>query len=371
MTIDPWYLINNVNVIDTPALVVFPDRVSQNIDMLISLIDDKSRLRPHIKTHKTKEVVLMLQAAGIHKFKCATIAEAELLGICQAKDVLLAYQPIGKKMHRFFLLMEQYPNTHFSCLIDSLDVAEAMSAFAVECQKNLSLFIDLNVGMNRTGISPDHAFDLYQSIKSLPGIDVIGLHPYDGHIYDHDYAVRKQRCDAAYEAVELLVTQIKNEDGKQLVVVVGGTPTFPIHAARPEVECSPGTFVYWDYGYQNNYLEQKFIPAALVITKVISKPSENKICVDLGHKSIASENPLDRRIHFLNAPQAKFVSHSEEHMVLEVEDVEKYNIGDVLYGLPIHICPTCALYERAYVVHDGIIIGKEWMTLARDRKINL
>ena len=88
------YKIKNINDLDTPVLVVYPDRVKHNIQTAIDMVGDVARLRPHIKTHKSAEVARLMMDAGITKFKCATIAEAEMLGIAGAKDVLLAYQPI-------------------------------------------------------------------------------------------------------------------------------------------------------------------------------------------------------------------------------------------------------------------------------------
>src|SRR5689334_17117955 len=96
-----WYEIKNVNELDSPALTIFPARVKQNIQTAIQLVGDVNRLRPHIKTHKSPDVCKLMIDAGITKFKCATIAEAEMLGQCSAKDVVLAYQPLGPKLKRF------------------------------------------------------------------------------------------------------------------------------------------------------------------------------------------------------------------------------------------------------------------------------
>ena len=105
------------------------------------------------------------------------------------------------------------------------------------------------------------------------------------------------------------------------------------------------------------------------MSRIISKIENDKICVDLGHKSVAAEQPFPR-VHFLNLPDAKQISQSEEHLVLKVENNTDLKIGTVLYGVPKHICPTCALYEKAYVVENGKI-EKEWRIVARDRKITI
>jgi D-threonine aldolase len=108
----------------------------------------------------------------------------------------------------------------------------------------------------------------------------------------------------------------------------------------------------------------------LVISRVISLINETTICLDLGHKSIAAENPLDRRVWFLNEPDVKFVSQSEEHLVVELSPNRTRKVGDVLYGLPFHICPTCALYDAATVVENNQP-KEQWKMVARDRKISI
>src|SRR5690242_6799365 len=113
-----WYDVDNTDKIDSPALLIYKERLQQNIETAISIVKDPDKLRPHIKTNKSKEVCRMLMAAGIKKFKCATIAEAELLGEIKANDVLLAYQPVGPKVERLVNLVKNYPVTRYSCLVD-------------------------------------------------------------------------------------------------------------------------------------------------------------------------------------------------------------------------------------------------------------
>lgn len=368
---NPWYHIKNIEKADSPALVIYPARVKENIRLLKGLIDDVQRLRPHAKTHKSKEASLLLIEAGINKFKCASIAEAEMLAQAHAQDVLLAYQPVGPKVQRFISLIKAYPHTKFSCLIDDPGAAKFLSEQAIANNVKIPVFIDLNVGMNRTGIDPGaRALELYKYCALLQGIMPVGLHAYDGHINDPDLTVRKEKCDEAFIPVNLLKNAIMEEGFTEPVIIAGGSPTFPIHAKREGVECSPGTFIFWDAGYRQTLIEQPFLPAALVISRIISLPTETTLCLDLGHKSIAAENELGKRVYFLNAPELKPIGQSEEHLVMQTETGHDYKVGDLLYGLPFHICPTCALYERALIVEDEMING-EWKIAARNRKINV
>jgi D-serine deaminase-like pyridoxal phosphate-dependent protein len=366
-----WYEIKNVEEIDSPALVIYKERVTENIRVLLSMIDDPQRLRPHVKTHKSKEVSLMMLEAGIGKFKCATIAEAEMLAMVHAPDVLLAYQPFGPKLQRFISLIKKYPETSFSCIADNIVSATNIAEAAASNGVIIPVYIDINLGMNRTGITPgEKAIELYEICSSLDGLQLKGLHVYDGHLRSHNYAQRTKDADEAFQQVEEMKKAIAEKNLAEPIIIAGGSPTFPIHAARKDIECSPGTFIFWDKGYQATCPEQPFVTAALVISRIISLPRKNTLCLDLGHKSIASENELGKRVYFLNAPELQFIGHSEEHLVAKAPEGHSYKPGDVLYGLPYHICPTCALYERAIVIENNEV-EDEWKIIARDRKITI
>ncbi len=364
----PWYQLSNPDQIDSPALLIFKDRVEHNIRKIVKMVDDVRRLRPHVKTHKSPEVTKLLMAAGIDKFKCATISELEMLSQLNAKDVLLAYQPTGPKQDRILSLQLRYPATTISCLIDHIEIARQLNAKVSGRAQPLDIYIDLNVGMNRTGIRPGEVPNLYRACQALTGLRIAGLHVYDGHFRQTDFAERKSKCDTAFAEVRRLASQLDGQGNLQ--IIAGGSPTFPIHAQRQQIQCSPGTFIYWDLGYGEKLPEQPFIPAAVVMSRIISLPDATKICLDLGHKSIASENPLDRRIKFLNAPNLSFIGHSEEHLVAEAGKNHRWKIGDVLYGVPIHICPTVALHDEVHVIVSGALEA-QWPTLARSRRLNI
>jgi len=365
-----WYTVKNAENIDSPALLIYKDRVQANIRTIVTMVNNPKQLRPHVKTHKMAEVCRMMMDAGIGKFKAATIAEAEMLGIAGAADVMLAYQPVKPKFLRFLELVNEYPGTTYSCLVDNLESARMFSELVTErgAGSVLQVFIDLNVGMNRTGIKPAAAFDLFKDMQSLPGLVFRGFHAYDGHIRDIDLTDRITHCERDFKEVEELRNRIKQESQDLPLLVAGGSPTFTIHSAKENTECCPGTFIFWDKGYHDTIPEQDFDYAALVLTRVVSLPAVNKICIDLGYKSLASENDLQNRVYFLNHPSLKPCSHSEEHMVIDLGEGHNFKIGDILYAVPIHICPTVALYERAFVVEDDNVFDT-WNVLARDRMI--
>lgn len=362
-----WYKLHTENIVDSPALLVYPDRIRYNIDRLKGMIDDIGRLRPHVKTHKTKEIVQLQLDAGIRKFKCATIAEAEMLGQCSVADVLLAYPLHGPKLGRFIALIGRYRGTKYSAIVDHEDAARKLSAIAVQRGIKVDIYIDLNIGMGRTGILPgEPALHLYRLCAELKGLAIQGFHAYDGHVREIDIEKRQEICARNYAPIADIQEQLVREDFVKPRVIIGGSPSFPVYTQYPDVECSPGTFVLWDKGYADTLPEQKFLPAAVLMTRIVSLPSPDTICVDLGYKAIASENTLENRVYLLNAPNLKPIGHSEEHLVLDAGPNHPYNVGDVLYALPIHICPTVALYDKLLVVENGGIVA-EWEVVARKR----
>ncbi|WP_332736775.1 D-TA family PLP-dependent enzyme [Flavihumibacter sp.] len=380
----PWYTVNGVEELDSPALLLYPDRVKKNIATLIEMAGGVERLRPHVKTSKSADACQLMLDAGISKFKCATIAEAEMLATIGAPDVLLAYQPVGPKIDRLIQLTLTYTNTRFSCLIDN-EAALAAIALATAAAKALAvgdgstnsleqplnIYIDLNVGMNRTGIPPgDEAFNLYMAAREMKGIKPVGLHAYDGHIHDASLSTRKERSAAAFEPVYKLLERIGEQVEDYPELITGGTPSFPYHLEEGRAICSPGTFVYWDKAYLEKFTEQPFLLAAIILTRVVSKPGPNLLCLDLGHKSIAAENELARRVGFLNDTNLQPVSQSEEHMVVTSADADRYKVGDAMYALAYHICPSVALYREATLIIDHKVAGV-WKTTARDRRITL
>jgi D-serine deaminase-like pyridoxal phosphate-dependent protein len=365
-----WYQVANVLEVASPALLLYPERIAENVRRMIRLADGPARLRPHLKTHKLAEVLQMHLEQGITKFKCATIAEAEMAATAGAPDVLIAYPMVGPNLRRLVELTVKFPATQFSCVADDASAIHALSQAFAAAGRSLEVYLDLDCGQHRTGVAPgDRAGELYRLLATLPGLKPGGLHAYDGHIDEPDLAGRRALCDAAFAPVKSFCRQLVSAGMAVPRVVAGGTPTFPLHAQDPEFECSPGTCVLWDFGYSERFRDLDFLHAALVLTRVVSKPAGNRLCLDSGHKAIAAEKPPPR-MKFLDLPEAEAVTHSEEHLVVESMRAGEFVVGDCLYGVPRHVCPTVALYSEAVVIQNGLAAGR-WKITARERRLTV
>ena len=369
MTNDPWYIPQNVNDIPSPSILLFKDRVEANIQRLLEVAGDVNRLRPHVKTHKLPQVVKMHQAHGIQKLKCATIAEAEMLASCGVPDIMLAYQPVGPNQERLIRLAGAYPDIQFGCLVDNEVVLRQLQG-KMGTEKPLNVWIDIDNGNGRTGIPPtEKAANLAKQIVDTNNLHFAGLHVYDGQFGGLPFEERKAGSDEAFQSVEQLIASLKLDGVAVENIVAGGSPTFPVHTLRENVDLSPGTYVFWDAGYGQSCPELPFEPAVVLLTRVVSKPSHNRLCLDLGHKSVAAENPIENRVRFLNAPDAKFIDQKEEHLVIELENRDQFEVGDALYGVPWHICPTVALHQEVVVLDAQKAVVDRWPILARSRQL--
>lgn len=367
-----WYRVNNEAQIDSPALLVYPNRIQHNIACMLRQVGgDADRLFPHVKTHKMREVVRMQMARGISKFKCATIAELEMCLSVGVQEVLVAYQLVGPKIARLLKLVQRFPDAKIASLVDNLDSANELATAFSQANLTANVYLDIDNGMHRSGFPlNEDTFEMVKALCDIPHLALIGLHIYDGQFRSKDAIERKTNSDTAFYPAYPLFARIYQELGITATVISGGSPAFTPAAARSNVHCSPGTTLLWDYGYSQMVTEIPFQWAAMLLTRVISKPTKGIITLDCGHKAIASENPIDKRIHFLNLDNYEVYKHSEEHLVVKVQDWEDIPVGAIFYGVPYHICPTVALHEEAYIIRANEWV-ENWEVIARKRKITV
>jgi D-serine deaminase-like pyridoxal phosphate-dependent protein len=371
---NPLYAIKDPSNVYSPGLLFYKDLIRRNIARSVEMAGDPGRLRPHVKTHKTREIVRMALDAGIRKHKCATLAEAEMLAGCGVKDVMLAYNLVGPNCGRMARLARAYPDCRFAVAVDHAAAADALSrALAAEGQA-VDALLDLDVGQHRTGVAPgSDAAELYQHIARLPGLRPGGLHVYDGHNHQESFVERQAAALRTLEPALALRDALLKKGVPVPRIVVGGTPTFPVYAKidLPGLELSPGTCFLHDQGYSDRFPDiTGFTPAALVLTRVISRPAAIRVTFDLGTKAVASDPPAGKRCTLLDVPDYVPVMQNEEHFVVETPAADRFHPGDAVLAVPTHVCPTCALHQHAYVVEDGRLIGT-WPIVARDRVLTI
>lgn len=247
-----WYEIINPEEVFSPGLLIYPERIKSNILRMIKIAGSAERLRPHVKSHKMAEIIKLQIDLGINKFKTSTISETEMVARSGGKDILLAIQPVGPNIDRFFNLKKEFRDTRFSCIVDSEEIINKLSGMATCTGMETHVWLDINSGMNRTGVAPgESASRLIQKIITIPMLKLEGLHVYDGHIKEKDFSLREKLYNDSFKPVMEFVEKLKTAGIRDLNIVAGGTPTFPFHAMRQDVDCSPGTTLLWGLWIQS------------------------------------------------------------------------------------------------------------------------
>jgi len=368
------YRINEPDRIFSPQLVVFRELVRGNLAEMIRIAGGTARLRPHCKTHKMPAIVRMVEDAGITRHKAATFAEVEMLADAGARDIFLAYNLVGPSVRRAVNLRLKFPNVHFFATADDPQWIETLGRAMTEAGTTMGLALDLNPGRDRTGVPvSEQAEELYQRIHETPGLTAEGFHLYDGHHHQRDFSERRAAVRREWDKVRTFIDRLNARSLPIPRVVCGGTPTFPVYAEMedPLIELSPGTCIFHDASYGEGYPDLSgFRPAALILTRVVSRPTPNRVTLDCGTKSVASDPPMGTRVVLPAIPDAVQVLQNEEHLVVETALADRFRPGDWMLAIPRHVCPGSALYKSAIVIEEGRIVDT-WDVIARDRCLTI
>ena len=195
-----------------------------------------------------------------------------------------------------------------------------------------------------------------------------------GRVFRHESSVQEREVATAPvdKQIEEIKARLKADGICCEILIMGGTPSFPVHAEMTGEFLSPGTCVIQDAGYRKAYPDLKFTPAAALLTRVVSRPSRDTFTLDLGCKAVATD-PQPERAEIVGMEYARTVIQNEEHWVVRVPEEHIADIppiGTELFAIPTHVCPTSALYPAVPVVENGKVTGW-WKVAARDRRLTL
>jgi D-serine deaminase-like pyridoxal phosphate-dependent protein len=370
---DTSYRIEDTSRIISPALILYREALETNLDAMIRIAGDPGRLRPHCKTHKMPQVTKIELARGIKKHKCATFAEAEMLADAGARDIFLAYNLVGPNIGRALEFVKKFSDVSFQVAADHPGPVGALGRTFAQAGKSIDVLLDLDVGQHRTGVpAGPQAVEMYQVIADTPGLRPGGFHVYDGHQHQTSVAERTAAVNAEWDRVITLRDELLRLGLPVPRIVCGGTGSFPIYAAKqdPTIELSPGTCVFNDAGYTEMFPDLVFKPATAILTRVISRPTADRVTLDLGYKAVASDPPAGKRLKLIDLPDAEHVLQNEEHLVIRTDRAGEFQPGDELFAIPRHICPSVALHKQAYVISHGKVVD-HWDVVARDRWLTI
>jgi D-serine deaminase-like pyridoxal phosphate-dependent protein len=344
----------------TPALLIYPKIVDANIAATVRLAGgDPNRWRPHIKTVKSAAVLARLAAHGVVNLKCSTTLELSLACRSGAADVLLAFPVVGANAARAAEIAAEFPATRVSVLIETAD------HIPFWVRRGIGVFIDVNPGMDRTGVSRDR-IDSIAALARQAGDNFRGLHYYDGHMNAPDYAEREKQAHEGYDRLLRIVQRLAADGIPVGEVITSGTPAAPCAMSYAGFRnttfvhrISPGTVVFNDLNSLKQLPGYGYAPAAVILSTVVSKPAANLVTCDGGHKSVSADSGVPT-CAVIGRPGLTPLKPSEEHLPIEASaGTEAPAIGDQLYLLPKHICPSVNNFDEALFIVDGRIHSVE------------
>ncbi len=359
--------------LDTPAIVVDLDRLEGNIAAMAARVRAAgARLRPHTKTHKTPEVAGLQLRHGAAGLTVAKLGEAEVLADAGCADLLIANELIGaSKLGRLARLARR---VRVRSCVDSLVGARMLSDVAAAAGLRFAVLLDINTGLNRSGVEPEQAVALGEAIGALPGLELIGVFSYAGAPPGAADAVA--RCAWALGEAGTAVAvarelQVRGVGATE--VSVAGTSSAVHAAAVPGVtEVRPGTYVFNDMNYSRLGIGTVAECALRIRSRVISRPAPDRAVIDAGSKVLTTDKRAgagdDPGYGFIEAlPGTRIAALWEEHGVLRLdEDGRQLAVGDVVEIIPNHVCPTINLADSWYGVRAGVV-EREFAVAARGK----
>jgi len=367
------YILKNTEDIVTPALVYYKELMIENTDKIISMAGGAERLWPHVKSHKSIDMVKFQINKGIRRFKSATVAEAEMVCRAGADCVILSMPPAGNVPKRVLSLAKAFPDTKVYAIVDNDSHIEMYSKTAKELNTVANLVADINMGMDRTGVPTRDAGDFYRRASKAENINMCGFHCYDGNRHESNVSERQSLVDNSNKEIFELQKELKNEGYNVDFIIFGGSPSFPCHVKYKsnDIYYSPGTAFLNDMNYSSAFADMDMIPAVTVLGKVISHPEKGLFTLDIGSKAIACDSLMEKRGKLVNIPNCKPIKQNEEHWVFKMDEGYENNlpeIGSDAYVIPAHVCPCAMLYPEILIAENGEI-KEAWEVTARNRKI--
>lgn len=339
--------------IPTPALIVDIAKVQRNLDRAAAYCQSHGlKLRPHIKTHKSRRVAKMQADAGAVGLTVAKLGEAQVMADL-TDDLLLAYPALDPYRSKGIAEIARDKTVHVA--VDSIQACDVLAAAATEAGSVIGILVDIDTGFHRTGVqSAQASLEIAQHVAKTEGLRLDGIFCFPGHA-GWKPELRDAECKAADEILHEAINLWKQNGLEAGIVSGGSTPTaMHAHMVSAYTEIRPGTYAYYDRNCFEGGLCDIDDAAARVVCTVVSDAVPGKVVIDAGSKTLFSDrlatDPDNGGFGYVvEYPNAKIVRLSEEHGEIDLSACDKKpKLGERLHVIPNHICPCVNLQERIW-----------------------
>ena len=366
--------------LETPHILLDQDRLQANIQLIQDIANTRGvNVRPHIKTHKCLELARQQIDAGAVGITSSKVDEALVFINNGIRSVTVAYPlVVDSKLDRLIAAARAH-DVDLRLIVDSTAGVNAIAQVAGRHQKQISIFLKIDVGLHRCGLTEDDPglVELVQKIVQEPALNFVGLLSHAGHTYGADDADAARKI--AQEECEIMNRVWKRLESNGIEVSevsVGSTPgTLASDSYDGITEIRPGNYIFMDrMPLRLKVIELNQI-ALSVLATVVSQNSDYFI-IDAGSKTLSSDQgahgmpgmegfglvyPADR---FEDTDHEMIVTRlSEEHGVVIRKDFD-LPIGSKVRLVPNHSCVVANLLDTYAVLKDGQIV-EQWDVAAR------
>ncbi|HEX7223452.1 MAG TPA: alanine racemase [Candidatus Limnocylindrales bacterium] len=344
--------------LDTPALLLDLDRFEANVERLSGAIAAGGKAwRPHSKGHKSPWIARRQMDHGAIGVTCAKVSEAEVMVDGGIPSVLIANELATRQKVEAAARLQARAEVMF-CADDPYHV-ELASAVGVDAGVDLPLVVDVNIGMDRTGVQPGRgALELARAIDAAPGVRLAGIMGYEGHVLtawpsDEKRAQTIAAIDGLRESRELI-----EADGIPVGIVSGGGSGNHMFAAEidglTELQAGGASFMDPFYGEQCHLTELGFEYALTILATVTSRPTPERVITDAGFKTLSAKEEWHAIV--LGHDDFELVYLSAEHGVWQRKlDGPPVQIGSQLEIVPDYHDTTTFRHDAFVGLRAGVV----------------
>ena len=343
--------------IPTPALILEEPVMQENRKKMAAIVEKAGvALRPHYKSHKSKQLAKMQMADGAKGLAAAKLGEAEDLVEAGISDVLIANEITQPS--KIAKVAELAKQSRVTVCVDQIQNVKDLSEAAQQAGSTIYVFVEYNIGQNRCGVDTfEECYTLAKAVTEAEGLVFDGIEAYAGHLaHEYDYDKRYAATMVIEDTLRALKQYLEERaiPVKEISGVSTGTVTF--RAQMENMECSgtmytevqPGSYLFMDSAY--NQVGLSFQSSLFLLASVIST-KKDLVVTDAGLKTASVDMGTPVLVGY---PEAKS-DMSEEHISHVITD-HPFHINDLVRYIPSHCCTTVNLHDRIYLVRGEDVL---------------
>lgn len=339
--------------------------------MLLKAKKHNLQFRPHFKTHQSAEIGRWFMDYGVSKITVSSVEMAEYFSDKGWENITIAFPVNIPELDKIDILAKKIK---LNLLVANYESVKFINNVLTN---KVSIFIKIDTGYHRSGISADDFKQIGQTIKEIKkGKHLFcGFLTHSGNTYDakNTREILKIHSDSKEKLV--LLKKHFEKKSKNIIVSIGDTPSCTLAENFNGVnEIRPGNFVFFDLMQEKlGVCSYEQIAVSMACPVVDKQPERNEIVIYGGAVHFSKEyifdekgNKIFGRVVKLNSESwsnplnnAYLKSMSQEHGIikLEKEDFDKIKIASIIGILPVHSCLS-SNNMNSYLDFEGTGISK-------------